>query len=89
MFTRNWVYLLQKYFWSSVYLKDVYKTLKGIGKIRFLSELTILLNLQISKFYGSLRDEKNFNYQSFNTTPYLERLTLVYHLQLLKNNVTF
>ena len=26
-------------------LKDIYKTLKGIRKIRFVSELTILLNL--------------------------------------------
>ena len=28
-----------------IYLKDIYKTLKGIRKIRFVSELTILLNL--------------------------------------------
>ena len=27
------------------YLKDLYKTLKGTGKIQFVSELTVLLNL--------------------------------------------
>ena len=34
-----------------------YKTLKGIGKIQLLSELTNLLNLWISKFHGSLKIE--------------------------------
>ena len=33
------------YFTSYVYLKIIYKTLKGIGKIQFVSKLTILLNL--------------------------------------------
>ena len=42
---RNWIYLLQNYFSNYVYLKDIYKSLKGIGKIQFVSELTILLNL--------------------------------------------
>ena len=55
---RNWIYLLPNFFSSYVYLKDMYKTLKGIGKIQFVSELTILLNLQISKFHGSLHKEK-------------------------------
>ena len=56
---RNWIWLLQNYFSSYVHLKDIYKTLKGIGKIQFVSELTILLNLQISKFSGGLQKEKN------------------------------
>ena len=56
---RNWICLLQNYFSSYVHLKDIYKTLKGIGKIQFVSELTILLNLQISKFPGGLQKEKN------------------------------
>ena len=56
---RNWIYLLQNCFSSYVYVKDIYKTLNGIGKIQFVSELTILLNLQISKFHGSLHKEKN------------------------------
>ena len=42
---RNWIYLLQNYFWSYVYLKAIYKTLKRIRKIQIASELTILLNL--------------------------------------------
>ena len=56
---RNWIYLLQNYFLSYVYLKDIYKTLEGIGKIQFVSELAILLNLLISKFHGSFHKEKN------------------------------
>ena len=42
---RNWIYLLQNYFSSHVYLKDIYKPLKGIGKNQFVSELTIFLSL--------------------------------------------
>ena len=30
---RNWICLLQNYFWSYVYLKDIHRTLKEIGKI--------------------------------------------------------
>ena len=41
----KWIYLLQNYFLSYAYAKDIYKTLKGIGKIQFASKLTILLNL--------------------------------------------
>ena len=55
----NWIYLLQNYFSSYVYLKDIYKALKGVGKIQFLSELIILLNLSISKFYKNLQKEHN------------------------------
>ena len=55
---RNWIYLLQNYFSSYVYLKDIYKLLKGIGKNQFVSELTIFLSLQISKFHESLNKEK-------------------------------
>ena len=29
------------------------------------------------KFHGSLRKEKNWNYQSLNTTPYMAKLTLM------------
>ena len=43
----NWICLLQNYILSYVYPKDIYKTLKGIGKIRFVSVLTILINLEI------------------------------------------
>ena len=41
---RNWIYLLKNYSSSYAYLKGIYKTLKGIGKIEFGSESTILLN---------------------------------------------
>ena len=47
------VYHIQNYFSSYVYLKDIYiyQTLKGIRKIQCVSELTLLLNLYISKFH--------------------------------------
>ena len=41
----DWIYLLQNYFLSYVCLKDIYKTFKGTGKIQFVSEPSILLNL--------------------------------------------
>ena len=41
----NCIYLLQNYFSSYAYLKDIYKTLKGIGIIKFVSKLNIWLNL--------------------------------------------
>ena len=67
---RNWIYSLQNDFFSYAYIKHINKTLKWIGKIQFVLELTILLNLYISKFHGSLCKEKLWNYQSLNTTPY-------------------
>ena len=45
---RIYIYISQGYIqriYIYIYLKDIYKTLKGIRKIRFVSELTILLNL--------------------------------------------
>ena len=56
------------------YAKDI---CKGIGKIQFVSELTILLNLQISKFSSSLYKEKKWDYWSLNATPDVGKLTLV------------
>ena len=49
-------------FSSYVYLKDICKTLKGvkgIGQNQLVSKLTILLNLLISKFHGSLNKKKD------------------------------
>ena len=43
--------LLTPELFFQLYLKDVHKTLKGIGKTQFASKLTTMLNLQISKFY--------------------------------------
>ena len=60
----NWIYLIQNPFLSYVYLKDIHKTLKEIGKIQFVSELRILLNLYISKFHESLPKEKIWNCQN-------------------------
>ena len=44
----------------------VYETLKWIVKIQIVSDLTILLNLHISKFHGSLHKEKYWNHQNLN-----------------------
>ena len=41
----NRIYVIPNYSSNYVYLEDWYKTLKGIGKILSLSELTILINL--------------------------------------------
>ena len=50
--------------WISQYLERcisqwyIYKTLKGIRKIQFVSELTIFLNLQVFKFHESSQRKK-------------------------------
>ena len=36
---RHWMWLLRNYFSSYVYLKDIYKTFKGIRQIQFALEL--------------------------------------------------
>ena len=41
--TSNWIHSLRNCFSNYVYLKDMYITLKGIGKILFVSVLGILL----------------------------------------------
>ena len=55
---RNWNHLFQFFPPSYVYLKDIYKTVKGLEKIQFVSELTVFLNAQISQFHWSLHKEK-------------------------------
>ena len=46
----NWIYLLRNCFSNYVYLKDKYITLKGIGKILFLSASRILLICKFLNF---------------------------------------
>ena len=55
---RNWIYLLQNYLSSYVHLKDINKTLKGIGKIQFVSESTILLICKLLNFTGVFTKKK-------------------------------
>ena len=38
---RNWIYLLQNYFSSYLYLRDMYTTLKGIEKTQFVFNLCL------------------------------------------------
>ena len=69
----------------------MYKTLKAIGKIQFVSELTILLNLQISKFHGSLLKEKlklsKLEYYFLCLKVNFSAVHPIHiHLQFLKNN---
>ena len=80
---RNWYFLFQNYFSNYVYLKDICKTLKEIGKIQFVPKLAILLNLYISKFYVTLHKEKNWNYQSLNTILHVGKLTSVKYILLI------
>ena len=55
---RKGIYLPQNSFSSYVYLKDIYKTLKGIEKIQFVSKLTNLVKSVNFKFHGNLPKEK-------------------------------
>ena len=48
--TSNRIYLLRNCFSNYVYLKDMYITLKGIGKILFVSVLRILLICKFLNF---------------------------------------
>ena len=59
----NWMYLLRNFFSNYAYLKDTYTTLKGIGKILFVSVLRILL---ICKFLNFTADSlKKLNFPKF------------------------
>ena len=90
---RNWNHLFQFFIPSYVYLKDIYKTVKGLGKIQFVSELTILLNPQILNFTGVFTKKKTEIIKAWKQLL-VGKLTFVcnisssyYHLQFLKNNV--
>ena len=48
--TSNRIYLLWNCFANYIYLKDVYITMKGIGKIRFVSVLRIFLICKFLNF---------------------------------------
>ena len=48
--TSNWIHSLRNCFSNYVYLKDMYITLKGIGKILFVSVLRILLICKFRNF---------------------------------------
>ena len=48
--TSNWIYLLRNCFSNYVYLRDMYITLKGIGKILFASVLRILIICKFLNF---------------------------------------
>ena len=72
----NWIYLVQNYFSSYVYLKDIYWHLKRIGQIQFVSELRILTGkkhpqIKLQRFrklwiwtFGWLLHQTNFLYEA-------------------------
>ena len=62
----NYCFLLRNCFLNYVYLKDIYITLKGIGKILFVSVFTILLICKNSNFTAAIT-EKNINFPKFDT----------------------
>ena len=69
----NRIYLLWNCFSNYVYIKDMYITLKGIGKILFVSVLRILL---ICKFlnFTAIFTKKNQTFQSLHTTFHVAKL---------------
>ena len=72
----NWIYLVQNYFSSYVYLKDIYWHLKRIRQIQFVSELRILTGkkhpqIKLQRFrklwiwtFGWLLHQTNFLYEA-------------------------
>ena len=51
----NWIYLVQNYFSSYVSLKDIYKTLKGNGKIHFFFRVNNFVQFaKVLNFMGVL-----------------------------------
>ena len=76
-----YTYLL---FSSYEYLKDIYNTLKGIGKIQFVSQ-----NLKLFKFHGNFLQGKIWNYKSSNTSPYVGKSTLVQYILLILTFTVF
>ena len=55
--TSNRIYLLRNCFSNYVYLKDMYITLKGIGKILFVSVLRILLICKTLNFTATFTNK--------------------------------
>ena len=58
--TSNQVYVLRNYFSNCIYPKDMYIILKAIGKILFVSVLTILLISKFLKFTAFFTNKKDF-----------------------------
>ena len=67
LYTSNRIYLLQICFSNYVYLKDMHITLKGIGKILFVSVLRTLLICKFLNFTAAFTKKKlNFPKFAFN-----------------------
>ena len=64
--TCNWIYLVRNGFSNYVCLKDTYMTLKGIGKILFVSVLRILLICKFLNFTAVFTKKLNFPKFAFN-----------------------
>ena len=64
--TSNRTQLVQNCFSNYVYLKDVYITLKGIGKILFVSMLRILIICKFLNFTATFPKKLNFSKFAFN-----------------------
>ena len=65
--TSNWVYLLWNCFSNYVFLKDMYITSKGIGKISFVSVLRILLICKFLNLTAVFTKRKILTFQSLHT----------------------
>ena len=58
--TSNWIHSLRNCFSNYVYLKDMYITLKGIGKVLFVSVFRILLIRKFLNFMAACTQKMNF-----------------------------
>ena len=77
-------YLLRDCFSSYVYLKDMYITLKGIGKILFVWMLRILLICKILKFLAVFT-KKNWIWNWVISTSYIKTNSKKYWLLNISN----
>ena len=65
--TSNWIYLLQNCFSNYLHRKDMYITLKGIGKIIFVLVVRIFLICKFLNFTSAFTKKKlNFPKFAFN-----------------------
>ena len=76
-YTSNQIYLRLNCFSNYVYLKDIYLTLKEIGKIMFASLLKILLICKFLNFAAFFTKGKNYIFQSLHTTFGVRKLISV------------
>ena len=84
--TSNRIYLLRNCFSNYVYLNDMYMSLKGIGKILFVSVLRILLICKTLNFTAFFTKK---SFQSLHSIFCVRKLTSVKHFELILPFIAF